>query len=201
MKKTTVNFVVEGLEGSRRFYDVLSRIFSHAINTCSWAMRANVKASFVLVTAMLVPSAVGAGGIDLHRLWDDRCVECHGHAGDFARTFLSVSNGELQGRHHIHDLRRFMRNHYLADREVDAVYKMLLAQVSSPARFKDECGSCHKTAAEFVRSSLELRDGVLYSRKSGRPINLLDHHKDLGPDDVEFFEKLLTRVAHEVYRP
>ena len=165
-------------------------------------MRINSGVSIVLVTAVLVMPAVRASDIDLHWLWDDRCAACHGHAGDFSRNFLRVYNGELQGPHHVHDLRRFLHNHYLAGNEVDAVYNMLLAQVNNQARFKGECVSCHDTAATFVRNSLELRDGVLYSRNSGRPVSrFLGHHMELNTDDVEFFVNLLTRVAHEVYRP
>jgi hypothetical protein len=172
------------------------------IKTSKTSRRINLRASGVLILATLVMPAVGATGIDLHWLWDDRCAACHGHAGDFARKFLSVSNGQLQGRHHVDDLQRFLRNHYLADNAVDAVYNMLLAQADKQARFKSECASCHDTATRFVRSSLELRDGVLYSRKSGQPVRLfLDHHRGLNTDDIEFFLNLLTRVAHEVYRP
>lgn len=70
------------------------------------------------------------------------------------------------------------------------------------ARFKDECGNCHETAAQLVRDTLALRDGVLYGRASGHPVRVfLYHHRDLEPNDVDFFMKLLTRVAHEVYRP
>jgi len=165
-------------------------------------MQANLKSCISWLTAVLLTQAVEAAGIDLHRMWDDRCFECHGHAAEFARRSLSVSSGELQGRHHVHDLRRFMHNHYVPDSEIDAVYDMLFAQASNQAKFKDDCGSCHETAAVFARRSLELRDGVLYGRESGRPIRrFLDHHRELGPDDVDFFTKILTRVAHEVYRP
>ena len=164
-------------------------------------MRIILKVSVVLVASALVISAFRASAIDLHWLWDDRCADCHGHAGDFSRNFLSVYGGELQGRHHIHDLHLFLNNHYLAGNEVNAVYNMLLAQATNQARFKSECVSCHDTAASFVRSSLELRDSVLYSRNSGRPIrSFLDHHRGLNADDVAFFMNLLTRVAHEVYQ-
>jgi hypothetical protein len=79
---------------------------------------------------------------------------------------------------------------------------MLLAQASNQQRFKDECGSCHGTAATFVRNTFELREGVLYSRSSGlRVRDFLEHHRSLEPNDVEFFEKVLTRVAQEIYRP
>ena len=165
-------------------------------------MRVFLGVGIVLVTAVLAMPAVRASNIDLQWLWDDSCDACHGHAGDFARKFLSVSSGELQGPHHVHDLRRFLHNHYLAGNEVDAVYNMLFAQANNPARYKGECVSCHGTAARFVRDSLELRDGVLYSRKSGRLVSrFLDHHMELNPDDAAFFTNLLTRVAREVYRP
>jgi hypothetical protein len=165
-------------------------------------MRINLKAIMALLMAMLLTPVAGATGIDLHWLWDDRCAECHGHSGNFARLFLNVSGGELQGRHHVYDLHHFMHNHYLLESEVDAVYDMLLAQASSQARFRQVCSSCHGTAVNFVRSSLELHDGLLFSRKYGRPVySFLDNHMGLSPDDVEFFTKQLTRVAHEVYRP
>ena len=165
-------------------------------------MRMKLIASSVLVTALLVIPTLRASGIDLHWLWHDRCAACHGHSADFARKFLRVSSGELQGWHHVHDLRRFLYTHYLAGHEVDAVYNMLLAQVNNQARFKGECVSCHDTAATFVRNSLELRDGVLYSRNTGRPVRrFLEHHRELNSDDVEFFINALTRVAQEIYRP
>jgi hypothetical protein len=53
-----------------------------------------------------------------------------------------------------------------------------------------------------VRNTLVLRDGVLYSRASGRPVRgFLEHHMSLEPNDVDFFINVLARVAHEVYRP
>jgi len=165
-------------------------------------MRVNLRACFVLVAALLAMPVAVAAGLDLHWLWDDRCAACHGHAGDFARRFLADSGGELQGQHHIHDLRRFLHNHYLAGNEVDAVYNMLLAQAHGQARFKGECASCHGTAAALVRDSLELRNGVLCSRNSGRPLRRFPGHRvEESPDDVDFFVNLLTRVAHEIYRP
>jgi len=155
-----------------------------------------------MVTALLVIPAVRASGMDLHWLWHDRCAACHGHSSDFARKSLGVSGGELQGRHHVNDLRRFLHTHYLAGHEVDAVYTMLLAQANTQPRFKNECSSCHDTAAAFVRDSLELRDGVLFSRNTRRPVRrFLEHHRELNQDDVEFFIDALTRVVHEVHRP
>ncbi|KAG1707752.1 hypothetical protein GQR58_003399 [Nymphon striatum] len=156
----------------------------------------------VLTVFTIKLSQANSSGPDLHWLWHDRCASCHGHSGDFSRSFLKVSKGELQGRHHITDLRLFLDNHYLAGKEVDTVYNMLLAQASIEARFKNECSRCHETAVEFVRESLILREGVLYSRELNIPTSdTLEHHRRLESKDVEFFTKQLTRVANEVYRP
>ena len=155
-----------------------------------------------LMAAMLVVPVRDSVSTDLHRMWDDRCFECHGHSAEFARRSLSVSGNQLQGRHHVDDLRLFLSNHYLAVSETDAVYEMLLAQASGFARFKDDCRKCHKTAADFARRSLEFRDGVLYGRESGQPVRkFLGHHRGLSRDDAEFFEGVLTRVGNEVHRP
>ena len=164
-------------------------------------IRVSLSSCLLLISILLATPVVFAAEVDLHRLWDDRCAECHGHAGEFSRSFLKVSDGQLQGRHHVNDLRQFLHNHYLPEREVDAVYNMLLAQASIPPRFSKECSQCHQTAANFVRNSFELVDGQLYSRRHGGKVrNFLDTHMGMSSSDAEFFEKLLTRVAKEVYR-
>lgn len=167
----------------------------------TWLRRLPVLA-ILLAVAVLVSLATGASARDLHRLWDNLCAECHGHSGDFARQFLSVSDGELRGHHHVHDLRKFLANHYPPSGEVDAVYRMLLAQVNTPPRFKEECERCHATAAEFARASMYLMDDVIFGRESGQPIRqFLVHHRRLQQADVDFFSSLLERVVREIGRP
>ncbi|MCB1723190.1 MAG: hypothetical protein H6959_01840 [Chromatiaceae bacterium] len=163
-----------------------------------------IKAILALLLTALVwsDSSSARSGIDLHWLWDDRCLGCHGHSADFARAMLHVEEGELRGVHHETDLRTFLHNHYLAGMEVDAVYRMLMAQARTPPRFSEECRRCHDSAVDLVRESAELRDGVLYSRKSGRVMReFLDGHRHLDAADAAFFDELLTRIASEVYRP
>lgn len=138
---------------------------------------------------------------DLHRLWEDRCADCHGHAGDFARAHLQVVAGRLQGRHPERDLRVFLHNHYPPDGDIDALYAMLLAQTGNAARFKTQCSGCHGSAAEFVRTALERRDGVLFGRGSGQPLaEFLKGHRRLSAEEAAFFSELLERVAREVER-
>jgi hypothetical protein len=165
-------------------------------------MQSGVLKAAVLIGVLLLTAKVGATGIDLHWMWDNRCAECHGHSAEFARKFLKVENDRLQGRHHVENFRLFLRNHYVSTSEADAVYEMLLAQVRTQPRFKHECGSCHGQASTFVRRTMLLQNGVLISRESKQPISrFMDHHRGLQADDIEFFVNLLTRVAGEVYRP
>lgn len=164
-------------------------------------IRFNRKASVIFLFASLVIPVADVAGVDVHWLWENRCAECHGHAAEFSRKFLNISDGKLQGRHYVDNLRMFMPNHYLNASEVDAVYNMLIAQVGTPPRFMQECSTCHQTAAQFVRGSLEMRDGVISSRKSGQPVRtFLDHHRQLTPEDVEFYVNLFTRIAGELDR-
>ncbi|MDH3639545.1 MAG: hypothetical protein OES09_13955 [Gammaproteobacteria bacterium] len=143
-----------------------------------------------------------ANAVDLHRLWEDRCAECHGEAGDFARRFLNVTDDALVGRHADRDLRQFMQNHYLKNNEIDAVLAMLYAQTTSGARFRKQCSGCHNKAAQLVRESVERRNGELFGRSSGRPLaDYLPRHGGLQQDDVAFYLDLLNRIAREVHRP
>ena len=166
--------------------------------------RAFFRSGLLLLAILLTSPAPAKAAFDLHWLWHNQCYECHGHAGDFARKYLTVDKGELQGWHHVHDLRRFLQHHYLAPDDVDGVYQMLLAQAATPPRFKEACTGCHGTAADFVRTTLELRNGVLYSRTAGTPVHDVDRKSSrcaLQPADVAFFLQQLTRVAHEVFQP
>lgn len=156
-----------------------------------------------LALAATLLGAAGAGAAtDLHRFWDQTCGDCHGHAADWARKFLTVaSDGTLQGRHHKDDLLRFLGNHHVPQDLVVPVYEMLRAQAQTDPRFRTMCGRCHEGAADLARQSLELRDGVLVGRESGRPVaDLLPGHAmlRLSPEDTTFFIDLLTRVRLEV---
>jgi len=156
----------------------------------------------VLIVSELLAQATADSGIDLHWLWRDRCISCHGNSAEFARKFLSISGSKLRGRHHVDDLHLFLHNHYLTGQVVDEVYAMLFAQVSYPPRFKDECSACHQNAASFVREKLLFQDGVLNIRKTGRGVKgFLENHRRLNDEDVIFFAELLIRVAKEVNLP
>ncbi len=146
------------------------------------------------------PTAAAEGReVDVHRLWDRRCAECHSHAGDFARKYLHVEDDRLVGRHPVRDVRKFLDKHYPPGDQVDAVYRMLKAQAATIPRFAAECGGCHGRAADFARESLVMREDQLHARAAGLPLaEFLASHRGLDASDVEFFTVLLERVEAEV---
>lgn len=162
-------------------------------------MQLNLKVNMMLILTFLLFPAVAVFATDIHKMWDDRCVSCHGHAGEFSRKFLKVTGSELQGRHHTHDLRLFLNNHYLSGHDVEPVYNMLLAQVSILPRFKNECSRCHENAATFVRESFTLEGGSLNSIKLKIPVrDFLSGHRNLQPVDIDFFMEQFNRIMNEI---
>jgi hypothetical protein len=156
----------------------------------------------IVVAVPLLQAAAPVDATDLHRFWEQTCGDCHPHAGAFAQRFLAVRDGKLQGDHHKDDLLVFLSHHYLPQNLVQPMYDMLLAQASTPPRFKERCGRCHVSAADLARESLVVRDGVLQSRESGRPVaEFLPRHAKLSltPEETAFFVDLLTRVEREVH--
>lgn len=168
-------------------------------------MQNNIKLTFLAVFAALsffLAQTTLAKEPDLHKFWDKNCLECHGHSADFSRKFLKVVDGKLQGPMHKESFKPFLSNHYIRRNQQDAIYDMLLAENQIEPRFKNECSSCHKSAAEFVRESITLKDGELYNKKLDTLVSdYLESHRNLKDEDIEFFMTLLTRVANEVYRP
>lgn len=171
--------------------------------SCHVALAILAKTACGLLLTVLSSTQTLVAGPDLHWMWDDRCAECHGHSGEFARRFLRAADGELSGPHRSGDnLRNFMRHHYLRASEVDALYAMLLAQAQTPPRFQAQCGKCHGRAAQLVRTSTTLRAGDSLRLLSGQTVqDFLQGHRGLQAEDVDFYVSLLTRIAIETGKP
>lgn len=159
-----------------------------------------VTASLAAVAAAFVAAPVGA--TDLHRLWDERCAQCHGHAAEFARAQLSIQEGRLQGSRPSRDLRAFLVRHgELEAAEADGLHAMLSAQLRRAPLFRKNCAICHDTAADLARD-LILRDSRLYGRYSGRRIDqFLQGHGRIPPEDLADWVATLTRIEAEVHAP
>jgi len=82
---------------------------------------------------------------------------------------------------------------------VAPVTAMLIAQATTAPRFKEQCSTCHGSAADFARKSLVVEQGGLKGRTSRMPVaDYLRHHGGLAPGDVAAMVATLQRVAGEV---
>jgi hypothetical protein len=149
-----------------------------------------------LLTTILSAAQARAETVDLHRLFEERCQRCHGHAGDFAREHLSIVDGVLRGRSP--DLRQFLERHHgpRTAAEADAFYLLFFRQVEAGGRFKQRCAICHESAADLAHDRLIVVDGTLRGRYTGQDIRIfLLGHGRLDEADAAFFYDTLLQVT------
>lgn len=147
---------------------------------------------------MLVVAPLAAQARDVHVEWEDRCLECHGHAGAFARERLDVVDGVLVSDHWGPDVGRFLANHHTTPETLGPITAMLVAQATTPPVYAERCARCHGRAADLVRQSVERRDGQLVLAASGRPLaDLLARHGGLGPGELDTVLESLDRLIDE----
>ena len=135
-----------------------------------------------------------------HAIWKDRCTQCHGPVGGFARKSLRTFNGDLEASRSGQALRDFLRGHHLPSEEVShAVYEMLRKQTDTEPRFKSQCSACHGNAANLVRMHFVDKEGVAYGRTSGDRLDkyLVGHRNLIAEADVPFFIELLRSIQSE----
>lgn len=156
--------------------------------------RTRSRASALVVAGLLSVAAPPASARDIHADWENHCLECHGHAGAFARDRLDVEGGVLVSDHWGIDLERFLANHHTSAEMLGPIIEMLRAQVATPPVFAEKCAGCHGRAAEFVRSgALIEQDGTLLVRASGLPVAvLLERH---GGVDAAEAAAIVLRLA------
>ena len=151
----------------------------------------------VLLLAMLPAGETTAAA---RAAWDNRCEECHGDPDEFAGKYLWIIEGQLQGRHHVEDLRLFLSNHYSPEHLLEPTLEMLSEKASTLKRFGDECSECHGSAESFVRKSIVTQGRELLGVMSSTAVGeYLQTHRELSKDDAEFFTRLLQRVARIIY--
>ena len=149
-----------------------------------------------LVILALLATASATGARDGPAVWGDLCEECHGDHERFAVKYLWNLDGQLQGQHHIDNMDQFLGNHYVPGHELATIRQMLLAGANTPARFGTECGECHGELESFVNTSLWVGKASISGMESGADAaDYLQTHRDLTPQDVNFYLKLFFRVA------
>lgn len=105
----------------------------------------------------------------------------------------------MQGRHHATGLKHFLGQHEMGPEHVESIYAMLLAQAQTEPVYQQKCAGCHKTAAEFARAALVMKDGVLVGKSSGKPVaEFLKQHGRLTAEERPVVVEALTRVHGEV---
>lgn len=150
----------------------------------------------IAVILLLACDPSGAAPVDARTAWGSRCEECHGEADKFAGKYLWAIDGQLQGRHHVSDLRLFMSNHYIPDHLLDIMQDMLKEGANTTQRFTDECSSCHGDVKDFVRKSVAFKWGKVRGLESGSAVSdFLPGHEGLQEEDAEFFARMLERFA------
>ena len=139
-----------------------------------------------------------SGAVDPETVWQSRCDQCHGDAAEFAGKYLWQIGGQLQGRHHVADLRKFLGNHYAPEHLLDMLEDMLARHANSATRFAQECGSCHGDVEAFANDSIEFRWRKVRGVKSGEALeDYLPAHQGLSAEDADFFARLLDRFVRQ----
>lgn len=137
-----------------------------------------------------------AADVDGKAVWDNKCEECHGDPAKFAAKYLWNIDGQLQGQHHVEDLDRYLRQHYVPGYAFDSVRTMLLQRSNSPVTFDAACAECHGELAGFVEKSIWVRGNQVTGMESGKDIRkFLPTHQNLQARDVSFYLKLFARTA------
>lgn len=141
--------------------------------------------------------ASGAAAADFHKIFEARCLACHGHAGDFARRSLTEDNGVLRGAQSGRDVRAFLVSHAggLTASEIDLFIAVFTQQLTSGAFYQDRCEICHDRAYELARLRLIVRDGRLVGRYSGRDMtNFLPNHARMITEEANRMREALTAL-------
>ncbi len=149
-----------------------------------------------LLAMVLGPGQAPAETGDLHRLFEQRCGRCHGHAGDFARKTLTIVDGTLRGRRP--DLEGFLKRHHgpQTATEAEGLYRLFFRQVEVGDEFQQRCRICHDSASDLARTRLIVVDGAVHGRYTGNDIRaFLLHHGRLAPGDAAFFHDALLQIA------
>lgn len=149
-----------------------------------------------LLILTLWTGAAIAEDIDPHHVFEAECLSCHGHAGAFARRYLSLdgatpltSDGEV--------VADFLGHHRggLPGPVIEAVVAMFRLQLSSDGLYADperRCLFCHDRAHDFAHQRLVLRGGKLIGRYTDRDVaGFLPGHAGLTPLEADQIYQIL----------
>ncbi|MDU8911613.1 hypothetical protein [Aestuariicoccus sp. MJ-SS9] len=123
---------------------------------------------------------------DIHAVFEERCLECHGHMGPFVEDHLRLENDVLTGAA-TPDLAAFLRQHEggLNTDELAVFLQTAEQQIRAEGFFRERCALCHDRARVFVRKKMIVKDGMLVDRYSGRNIGMfMRGHARITPEEA-----------------
>jgi len=153
--------------------------------------------AFLFLAILATTSTVLAQETDPHEIYERSCARCHeAHAGDFAHNRLELKDDRLIGTSSGRDVETFLAGGHgrLGAAERQILIDQLIAIRRSGRLYHDKCLTCHERAADFARSRLIVKDGVLMGRYSGKKTSdVLQDHGRLAPDEVGRMIEVLRR--------
>ena len=152
---------------------------------------------FLFLIALVAASTASAQETDPHAIYERSCARCHeAHAGDFVHNRLDLKDGRIISKSSGRDVKTFLDGGHgrLEAAERQRLIDHLIAIRQSGRLFHDKCLTCHDRAAQFARSRLIVKDGVLVGRYSGKKTGeFLRGHGRLSPDEADRMIEVLTR--------
>ena len=143
--------------------------------------------------------ASGAAAADFHEIFEARCLSCHGHGGEFARSSLTDVGGVLRGARSGRKIADFLGRHAggLSPPEIDLFVDVFTHQLKSGAFYRERCDICHDRAYDLARLRLITRDGRLMGRYSGRDMAdfLPNHARMTAEEAARMLEALMALRA------
>jgi hypothetical protein len=139
----------------------------------------------------------GAVAADFHEIFESRCLSCHGHAGEFARTTLIEIDGVLTGIRSGRNIADFLRRHAggSSPSEITLFVGVFIAQVNSGGFYKERCQICHDRAYDLARLRLIQREGRLVGRYTGRDMaSFLPNHARMTAGEADRMLEALTAL-------
>ena len=158
--------------------------------------------TFLISALFAAPlAAQSADPPDVHLLFEEKCMACHGHAGAFARENLKLEGGQILTAGGL-PVDRFLISHRggLALDAIELFVEMFRLQLESGGLYRKKCVFCHESRAyDFVRLNLFFRDGELVGRYSDRDVaSFLTGHAQLDPSEAKKMTQVLVNLLRQM---
>ena len=161
-------------------------------------------ACLAIMVASGRPLTAADEAFNVHDLFEERCGDCHGHAGSFARERLVIVDGVLRSRGTDADIADFLPTHLglLDADEAAAVHDLFLGIVEAGGLYELKCRMCHARARVLARARLIIEGDRLVGRYSGIDVaTFLKSHGRLSPEEADLMTRRLFDLTESRRAP